>query len=465
MSLVSNESALTYCRSNSATLRVALNSLCKDWRVVAASIVVTLVVAVAVATLVKPKYAGETHLLVPLSPDYAARAAVGAETAASPAMLEKDAILKSEVEILTAPSLARATIEDVGLAKMYPGLAEPGLRARLAQVVFQWTLEPALAANPLGAATLAFAKDLTATPDKTGNLITVSFRNADPAVAALTANTLVANYLKKRAVLFADVQSPVVAIEAQALRQRADEAARAVADFKARNDIADHALQRDLLLRQRADIMRDRQLGELDAAQSTERSDVLQHELDDTPKDIVAYRGGQQLVRHGRPNVVDALEIERARARLGYEAARVRVATDDVQLAATDRDIKSIETKAFELARLERERTLAEDHYIAAAKTLDARRFQEDVSSRAAASVRVIDPATPPVEAGNQRAVIIAAGILLSLFIGALAAVLSDVFRRSFITPEKLEKTLGLPVLCVIPVLDRAPDGAGAAGS
>lgn len=87
--------------------------------------------------------------------------------------------------------------------------------------------------------------------------------------------------------------------------------------------------------------------------------------------------------------------------------------------------------------------------------------FFSDVSARWAASVRLIDSATPPVEAGNLRLVIFAAGILLAPFAGVLAAVLADVLRHGFISAEKLERALGLPVLAVVPALERVPDATG----
>ncbi|WP_395665041.1 GumC family protein [Methylocella sp.] len=459
-------------RGDARALRAIADGLFRDWRAVAVSACLVMAAACGVALLVKPQYTAEATLLVPLSPDYAARAAVGSETAASPIMLEKDAILKSEVEILTSPSLARATIESVGLARLFPSIAQPGFSARMrddiSNVVENLMKSAGLpdrrrpAADPLDLATVAFAKSLKATPDKIGNLIAVSFRNADPAVAAEAVNTLVARYLTRRAALFSDVQSPAVEAEANMLRARADAAGRAVAAFKAQNNIADHSLQRDLLLRQRADIVRDRQIAEADGAQAKERVDVLRHELDQAPKDVVTYGGAQQLVRHGRPNVIDALEIDRARARQTFEAANARVATDDAQVAAVDAQIKAMEANAFELARLERERTFAEDHYAAVAKTLDARRFQEDVAARKAASVRVIEPASPPVAADARRLVILAAGVLLAIFAGVLAAVLAEVFRRGFVSPDTLERALGLPVLATIPVLDPAPGARGA---
>lgn len=449
------------------SLLIGLEGVFKDGRIILAAMAVVLATSLAVAALVRPRFVAEAKLLVLLSPDYAARAAVGSETP-SPIMLEKDAILKSEVEILTSPSLAKATIAEIGLPRLYPDIAEPGWRQRLTAALSRFAHDAAARlglkltapapVDPLELGAAAFARDLTVAPDKIGNIIAVSFRNRDPAAAAQATNDLIKAYLVRRAALFSDVQSPVVAVEVETLRKSLDEAALAYAQFKATNDISDYNLQRDILLRRQGDLARDSQLAEAEIAQEEQRAGVVRHELDQTPKDVVTYGGAQQLVRHGRPNVVDALELDRARARQSLAAAKARLDTDQAQLAAADEAIRRLEAKAFELERLDRRRNLLEQAYALAAKTLDARRFQEEANAQRAASVRVIEPASPPVDSGNLRLVILAAGALLTLFSGVLAAVLSALFRRGFITPEALERSLGLPVLAAVPTLAQAPD-------
>jgi uncharacterized protein involved in exopolysaccharide biosynthesis len=205
------------------------------------------------------------------------------------------------------------------------------------------------------------------------------------------------------------------------------------------------------------------QLAENDIAQATQRAGVLQHELDQTPQDVVTYGNAQQLVRHGRPNVVDALEIDGARVREDLEASKARRDTDRAQLTQIQESIKGLETKAVELEALERQRDLAAQNYTTVMKALDARTFEENVSARKSASVRVIEPAEAPVNSTNVRLVILSAGALLSLFAGVVTAVLSEALRRGFISPDKIEHSLGLPVLASIPVLTRTPDLIGSA--
>jgi capsular polysaccharide biosynthesis protein len=63
---------------------------------------------------------------------------------------------------------------------------------------------------------------------------------------------------------------------------------------------------------------------------------------------------------------------------------------------------------------------------------------------------------------------VLAAGVMLSIFMGALVAVLSNLLRRGYISPETLERRLGIPVLASIPDLggvDRRFGGVVSYGS
>ncbi len=170
----------------------------------------------------------------------------------------------------------------------------------------------------------------------------------------------------------------------------------------------------------------------------------------------MVYGGAQSLVRHGRPNVVDSLEVDRVRAKQDLEAAKARRDTDEAQLRQIADSIERLEAKGFELERLERQRNLIEQNYSGITKVLDARRFQEEVNAQKTASVRIIQPAESPVDAGNLRAVILVGGALLALFAGVVTAALSGALRIGYLSPEKIERSLNVPVLASIPLLARA---------
>jgi capsular polysaccharide biosynthesis protein len=56
---------------------------------------------------------------------------------------------------------------------------------------------------------------------------------------------------------------------------------------------------------------------------------------------------------------------------------------------------------------------------------------------------------------------VLAAGVILSVLMGILVALLSHVFRRGYISPETLERRLGVPVLASIPDLSDLDRGYG----
>jgi uncharacterized protein involved in exopolysaccharide biosynthesis len=453
--------------------RIILNSIFKDKRRILLSMVTTLALTVALALLVTPKYKANATLLVLISSEYTSlpvTPATGAENV-SRVIPERDAILKSEVEILSSPSLGKAVLHRIGVDRVYSDYAKRGWGAktlalvssqlRAAAAEFGLELPPPHAVNSIDLAALAFAKDLSVTPDKTGNIITVSFRHRDPTVAAAVVNTLIESYLVKRGGLFSDVTSPIAAEHVNALREELEKADREFTDFKAGNGISDYSLQREILLRQQGDVSHDLQRAESEIAQSAQRIAVLEHELKQTPQDVVEYGKTLSPILHGRPTVVDSLEIDRARANGDFEAAKARRDTDFAQLTQLRDSIKRLEANSLELERLDRKRFLIDQNYRSMIQRFDFLKFREEMNAKKVASIRIVQPAEIPVESGMLRIVILAAGLIICLFVGIVVALLSAVFRCGYISPEELERSLGLPVLARVPVLVRPPDMVG----
>ena len=77
----------------------------------------------------------------------------------------------------------------------------------------------------------------------------------------------------------------------------------------------------------------------------------------------------------------------------------------------------------------------------------------EAVAAERATNVRVIQPARVPLRPHRLTLPILAAGAVFSLLAGVGAAVLSDATRPGVLSPEQVERRLGLPVLACIPEL------------
>ena len=131
-------------------------------------------------------------------------------------------------------------------------------------------------ADPLEVGVNEFAKNFFVTPDKTGNVIFVTFSNGDPALAAEVVNALVKTYIEKRALLFRDVQSATMNEQVESLKNKLAKAQKEYADFKTKNDISDYAVQRNILLHQRAQISDDLQAANRSISEAAARIDVTE---------------------------------------------------------------------------------------------------------------------------------------------------------------------------------------------
>ncbi len=448
-------------------LRVILVGLVKDWRRIAASIAVVVAAAIVIAIATTPKYSASATLLVLLSQDYSSHTAGNNEARAS-IVLDRDAVLKNEVEILTSPQLAKAVLRKVGLQSIYPSYLEPpGWPSRIATTVFDRARgllsflgsrpTPPRAVDPVDLAVAEFEKDLAVTPDKAGNIIAVTFRHPDPRVAAEVVNTLVDSYLVKRAGLFSDSQSRLLVEQADKLRRQLDEAARLYAEFKASNKISDYHAQREIRLRQEGEVVRDLQQADSAVAQAEQRALVAQAQLDRAPQDEVQYRGAVTTVRRGQKAVLDTLELDRVRALADLQSSKARRDVAFAQLEQVRASIEKLDQTELGLERLKLQRDLIEENYRAVTKALDERRLQEDLDARKTANVRIVQPADVPIAPARIRLTIVAAGVLLGLLAGVATAVASEVFRVGYIVPETLARSLGVPVLACVPVLATEP--------
>jgi len=444
--------------------RDLLASICRDRRRIAIAMLLTLAVGIAVTVIMKPRYIAEATLLVLLSPDYGPQTIAGLPESGG-GMLDRDAFLKSEIEILTSPSLEATAMDRVGPARLYPGVfAPPSLLRRIKGAILGTHDPQAVAAE-------SFGSSFDASADKTGNIIKLSFRDHDPALAAAAVNAVIAAYLERRHDLYRDAQSDSLGTQADTLRGQVEAAEQALADFKAKSGIINYDTQRDLLLRQRDDLTRDLQQGDSQAASAAQSQAAAAAQLGHTSQDVVisdevdTRRAAEMArvgatatgstVRRGRSTVYESLDLDRKRAAVSLQAARARQERDVQQLSAVQASLAQIETNEVELDRLTRARDLVAQNYQSVEKALGERRLVETVEASRDSNVRVIQAAQPPDRPTNLRLVVLAAGVLLSLFAGVTTGLLGHLFRRGYISPETLERRLGVPVLASIPDLSK----------
>jgi uncharacterized protein involved in exopolysaccharide biosynthesis len=476
-----------------------------------------MVLSLIAAVVVVPTYTAQASLLVLLSPEYAYHAEAGSDEIINGA-LQQDSILNSEVQILTSPAIEEASIRQIGLDKLYPG-AGTGIKQRLENLAAAAArlvgfpmpaTDPGI--DPVKRAVGRFGKKLSATADKTASVIQVSFAHKNPDVAAAVVNAVIANYLSQRQKIYLDLQSNVVAQQAEGLRQKLDQASQAITEFQAANGISDFDAQMAILLRRQDDLTQDLFNTDSTIAEAGSRLTAIDQQLKSTPSDIVLgsqneadlrtstlrsnlanmrqqeatleqnyvetaqpvveiKREIEQLqaeldranqdqnpssVQRGRNSVYDALALDRAHTTETVDGAQGRRTQLAAQLDATKTAIADLQKKRQTLEELRRQKDILEQNYATTTKTLSDRQMIESIDAKKAANVRVIQPAEIPINPAPIRMLLLVAAPFLSIFLGFMTALLSDVFRKGYLSSETIERNLGLPVIASISDGERA---------
>jgi uncharacterized protein involved in exopolysaccharide biosynthesis len=471
--------------------------------------------AMLIAALVPPSYEATASVTILPAPEYTVRPSAGSSEMNNTA-LAMDQIMQSESEILDSDDLHLAALRLVGPGTVYPDLDpsfDPGLLHRVLHPVVHtllsaWRPDPpdhdaALVENGLK----RFRHHLRILPSKDGNVISLSFTNRDPDVAARVITALIEAYAKRRVRVYDDPQLDAVRLQAEAGSRSVAAAERALADFKRVHDISDAATQRGLMLRRRSDAdqaaadagstVREQQarLNTISAQLKTEPENVglyqerdpdtrvqtLLASLQDLHARRAAARGryldssrtvrdleGQiasreaelarlakdptaSVVRTGRNPAIDQLHLDRDRAAAEHAAATARRDAAAAEAQQIGTALTTLDVNETELEILQRQVALETDALATQSHILAARRLIEAEDALRFAKVRVIQPARIPQTPRPLPMLIIAAGVLMGIVASAIRITAGFMLSQTVLTADGLAAASGLDVLAVFP--------------
>lgn len=378
------------------------------------------VFAVAVSFMPVPRFEATSTLVVRLGSEYVYQPETGATSGGQPSPIpfDQDQIYKAEVAILDSSDLHQQVIQSVGLDRMYPvqprgyvctflsaqldkwfpdnadasfmGQVVSVLRDRLGDGADAALTPDQKAARRLEKDAEIFEKHLKINLEKESSVINVSFEHRDRAVAIEVLDTLLRLYMDKRRQLYMDARSPQAKQEADATHNRVIALQNQIEQFKNDNKIYSLPDQRTQLLAQRDAV--HKQMTVLSSSTLQDRYDNINAQLD----------------------ALNALERH----------------YDDLQ----------------------QELQVANGEYTIYAHKLDEAQAYDSNERDRAGSVRVIQPPSAPPEPKKLQGLIILAGFILSLFVVAVVAAFTEFSRSGFLTPERLQRATGLPVLCAVPL-------------
>jgi uncharacterized protein involved in exopolysaccharide biosynthesis len=362
--------------------------------------IVPFLLFVVVSFVPAPRYEASSVLIVRLGSEYVYQPEVGSSANAPESTIPFDQtqIFKSEVAILSSDDLHEEVIKTVGIEKMYPEMFRAGLLDPVRNVI-NGVLD-SLIGNPpetpqeiaqhrMANAVLRFDKRLDIELEKESAVISVTFQHKDQGIAVQALDTLLKLYLEKRKVLFIDPRANMARAQVEETRAKAIAAEKVMEDFKQRNSIYSLPDQRANLLTARAEVQK---------MQSTVSSPAL---------------------------------VEK--------------------MAYYNRQLDELDRLDREFSKLERETQITSDEYALFSHKLGEARAYDNLERERDGSVRIIQPPTAPPEPKRLQLLIILAGLFVSLlsFLGEAAVI--EFFGTGFLIPERLERSLGLPVLAVLP--------------
>ncbi len=406
--------------------------------------------------------------------------------------LDRNQIIQGELQILQSPALAAEVLQAIGPANVYPALVADE--------------------SPLRAAMSRFATDFVVTSIPQSNVVELSMRNADRAIAIRVLNELIAHYLTYRNAIFEKGQLGGENAQRDEFAERLRKAEDTLAQFGLDHGITNLDEQMSLQLRlisdnQNAQSATAEQIGEtsgrVDAlhkqlatvpatiqiyaesarSQQTsglteslvklegQRRDLLSRYQADFPlvrdveRQIAAVRGQiggspsreAAVTRLGRSIVYDDLrreEITLSAQLQGLEAKKTQLEAAGVRLQARGDELAALARQYRDLART---RDVLDQSYRSISRSSEETQLSGALERASGANVRVVQPPDAPLAGRNPAPILYLAGIVLGGFCAIAAFTVLNATRQVFINVRDVERQLDLPVLLAVQFRPRRP--------
>src|SRR5437763_7746532 len=401
--------------------------------------------------------------------------------------------INSEIELLTSKDLLMQVVKETGLANN-----ETGWFGR------------ALAEAVRGEGAInRLTKDLSITPVRKANIITVSYASNSPQLSAAVLKKLGGLYLEKHLKLNHPAgASDFFKDKADEYEAQLKQSEQQLTDFQQSNNLVVLSQQKELTLQKTAEA-KARML-EADAAlsEATNRIARVEQQLEAIPKRVVTqsrqlpnqysaerlntmmvelqnrrtqlltkYRPDDRLVREvddqirttrdalthaeQKTSVEEAtdlnplrqtLETELSRARLDQAGAKARRDTLAGQLQQYDASLKKLESNTAKHDDLQREKKEAEDNYQLYAKKREEARIADELDRPKITNVSIAEAATvAQIPSSPNRPLTLVLGVFLAAFLSLGSVFSAEMLSEVVHTPGQLEALTGAMVFGAVP--------------
>jgi len=400
---------------------------------------------------------------------------------------ERRAIIYSDADILRSPDLLRRAMDEVGLARLYPKIAEGGHSAARQQ-------EEALK---------AFGSDLVVDVGLQSDVINLSFLNPDPVVAHDAVKALLDQFYSQEASVYANPQLQFAEQEATRQREKLTAAQQALGQFKGTNQIADLAAQVGQLLKQRTDVESRLNTAQGRVSEAEQREAALKELLTAVPATVTTSAAGEQFrgvddvqsqiatlkakrdqmattYLPGSPvfrqldasigslesaaaarnhdargrsmtqvNLVyENIKTDLLRASAEAQSARQPAQHLSAQLAQINQSLADLEKQRNQYDDLQRAVSIQDAAYRSMAIRFEEARVEANRNAQKISAAAVIAaPVIPEVPARPRRKLVAFATILVALLLASGAVLGAEAFDDRLRSPRDITQVLRVPVL------------------
>lgn len=473
------------------TLVEALTIMFKHKKMIATLFLSILAVVTAVTFLQRPVYEATSSLLVKPVKEDSARPGMTAENNNGTPLLSQEELINTEIQILTGQELAEKVITTVKLENLYPDLAKKSSLEEAKGAMFK--------------AVQIFQKSLKVVGVRKSNVISVSFQNNNPEMAARAVNVLVEYFKDKHLSLHSDPQSTFIKSQLASFEEKLKTSERSLQEYQQKNNVFSLDEQRGLLLRQRTDFDSAYKVATDSISETSKRIAALKSQMKyvssnssrytptDRDKIITDAKSRllelqlkeQELRRKYTPTnrlVVDAkrevdlvnnfvreqeegiagkvktgnpvyqsveMDLLRAEADLSSQIAKAQALKG--QLKQLDQEIAGLDLSESKVQNLKREVAINEKNYKTYLDRHEEAQISVAMNRLKLSNISVIQAAFVPVKPIKPKKKLnILLGVLFGMVAGITCAYLAENIGQTFSDPESIERYLELPVLLTV---------------
>jgi uncharacterized protein involved in exopolysaccharide biosynthesis len=399
-------------------------------------------------------------------------------------------IVLSHAAIIGSPDLEQATVEALGLATIYPDIAE----------------NPPTRWGPMDEAVKRFNDNLSVTVGTQDNVITVSFLHPDKAMAQKTLQKLIEMYMRQQTDVYHNPHLEFLSSEVKTSLDRLTAAQNALDDFKQKWLISDYDQEIAELLKRRGEADNNLQTAQAALMQAQHRRGDLEKLMKDIPRTQPESVGGEKYrsLDDAQTRLSD-LRTKRSQMLATYNSGSPALATLDAGIAAAEKEVKarqrdleqrssyvnsvyqtvqtdylrttadassnsepvriltaqiqSIDKRLADLRKvrgdfntLNRDLQLAESTYKSLSTQSEDSRVKDNLNQQRISAATMISKPSAPYRTARPRKLVT---LLACIFAGAIlamgVALLMEFLDDSFTTADQMTGYLEMPVLASFP--------------